>query len=183
MVRHSFVIDKPSLVTGTLGGAAGAVLFACVLYVAPVAGAAFLDLPRLVGWIFSADEATALWVGFWLLFLVGWLFLPLVLSGVWELLPGDRVTFRGALARGVVFGAALWLVAGLLLPLLSGLGRAGSVQDPGFFGLQLGLGAAAALLVASLGYGLVAALIAAMAQGLAPIDALGWEGHGAGRAA
>lgn len=173
-MRQTSLIERPSLILATLGGAAGAVLFGAVLRVAPAAGAAPVELTAAVGGLFTSGAA-ALWWGAILLFLIGWLVLPLLMAAAWASLPGHRESVGGALLKGSLLGVGLWAVVGLLLPVLG--------VEAGLFAAAAGMGAAAALLLASLGYGIIAAAIAGMGRGIAPLHTLGWEGHGAGRAA
>jgi hypothetical protein len=182
-VRKDAVLGRPSMIAATLGGAGGAVLAGAVLNLAPVAGAVAIDLPVLLGGVFTGSPLTALWMGWLVLFVAAWLIVPMLLVAAWERLPGDPVSTGGALLKGVAAGIAVWIVVGLTLPLVASLSQVGMGDGPGLFGLGTGPGAALALLVASLGYGLVLGAIASVSRGLAPLNTLGWEGHGAGRAA
>lgn len=172
-MRKTSLIEQPSLILATLGGAAGAVFFGALLHLAPAAGAPSFELAASVGGLFTAGAA-ALWWGAILLFLIGWLALPLLMAAAWTSLPGHPESAGGTLLKGSLVGLGLWVVAGLLLPVLG--------TGIGLFAAAGGMGAAGALLIASLGYGLVAAAIAGMGRGITPLETLGWEGHGAGRA-
>jgi hypothetical protein len=182
-MRKDAVLGRPSMIAATLGGAGGAVLAGAVLNVAPVAGARPIDLPVLLGGVITGSPAAALWVGWVSLFVVAWLIVPMALVAAWDRLPGKPVSTGGALLKGAMAGIGVWFAVGLLEPLIASLTRIDGAVSPGLFGLGAGLGAAAALLVASLGYGLVLGAIASVSRGLAPLNTLGWEGHGAGRAA
>jgi hypothetical protein len=182
-VRNDIMIGRPSLITATLGGAAGAILSGAVLQVARAAGAAAPDLPLLAGGLLTTAPGTAIWLGWLLHFLGGWLLIPVVLVAGWHALPGGDESVAGALLRGAIAGGVVWIGTGLALPLLSALTRVEGVAAPGLFALDAGAGAALALLASSIGYGLVLGAIASMSQGLAPLHTLGWEDHSAGRAA
>lgn len=182
MVRPSLTADKPAVPVATLGGAVGAILATSILFLLPAAGFPDPRLASLVGGLVSGREGTAVWIGFSILFVVAWLALPIVLTWIWRSLPGHPVRFRGAVLRGVLFGLLVWAVGGLLLPLLGVLTRV-PVEAPGFFALGTGGLGALAFLAACLAYGLVTAIVANLGGGFRPLDALGWEGHGAGHAA
>jgi hypothetical protein len=185
-VRKDSVLGRPSLIAATLGGAAGGVLAGTILELAPAVGAPALHMPLLVGGMLSATPETAVWAGWLLLLVAGWLVVPGLLIAIWATLPGAPESVGGALLKGAAAGVGVWIVVGLTLPVIAGVSRvdaAGATGAPGLFGLGAGGGGAMALLIASLGYGLVLGAIASMSRGLAPLNTLGWGGHGAGRAA
>lgn len=165
-MRKSIQLERPSLILATLGGAAGGLFFGAALQVAIAAGAPSLGLTAALG---------GLWVGTVVAFVAAWLVVPLLMVALWKKLPGHPESLPGALVKGALFGVGAWVLAGM------GLGLTGA--RGGWFGAAQGTGGAAALLVASLGYGLIASAIASMGRGMAPLNALGWEGHSAGRAA
>lgn len=165
-MRKTIQLGRPSLILATLGGAAGVLFFGAALAVSAAAGAPAIGLTEAAG---------GRWVGTIIAFVTGWLVLPGALVAVWKVLPGHPQSLGGALLKGALFGVGVWLLVGLLLPLLG--------ARAGLFGAAEGVGGAIALLVASVGYGLVSAAIASMGRGMAPLHTLGWEGHGAGRAA
>lgn len=165
-MRKTIMLERPSLILATLGGAAGVLFFAAALAVAETAGAPAMGLTEALG---------GLWLGSMAAFLVGWLVLPILMVASWKTLPGHPESLPGALLKGGLFGLAVWALAGLLLGALGARG--------GWFGAAGGLGGAVSLLVAALGYGLLAGAIASMGRGMAPLHTLGWEGHSAGRAA
>lgn len=167
----------------TLGGAVATVLGGSILHAAPALGLPFMDVPLLLGGVFTADAAGAFWLGWALFFVGGWLVLPLILFLLWTSLPGDPVGFGGAVSRGLLFGAGLALLSGVGVWALSAIARVPGVEGLGFFALGLGAAGLFLLLLLSLGYALALTLVAAMGQGLSPIDALGWVNHGAGSAA
>lgn len=165
-MRKTILLGRPSLILATLGGAAGALFFAAALSVAQIAGAPAIAAPDALG---------GLWLGAVVVFMAGWLVLPILLVAVWKTLPGHPESLPGALLKGALFGLGVWALVGVLLGALGAPG--------GWFGAAVGLGGAVALLVAALGYGLVTTAIASMGRGIAPLHTLGWEGHSAGRAA
>lgn len=187
MVSSAPVIHKPhpSLFPLTiLGGLVATVLLAALLHLAPVLGLPFIDLPLVVGAVFAEDPDTALQIGYAAFLSAGVLVFPLLLSGLWPALPGDDITFRGALLKGLLAGMVLWVLSGAVLALYGVLGRlpSGELQDPGLFGLGAGLLGPVVLLVEQLAYGLSLAVVAAMGRGISPVDTIGWmwTSHGAG---
>lgn len=163
-MRKTILQGRPSMILATLGGAAGVLFFAAALALtAHGRGAA------------AADAAAVPWAAVIVGLLLGWLVLPGLLVTGWKKLPGDPESAGGALAKGVVFGLVAWAAAGVLLPLLG--------AAVGWFGAGRGLAGVLALMVAGLGYGVITAAVASMGRGMAPLEAMGWEGHGAGRAA
>ncbi len=177
MAKPGPIVIQPPILLSTLGGVVGILLFTALLYLAPLAGSAVIDYPRLIGGIFTPQPETAFWLGYAIFFLIGWLLWPPIMAMYWSSLPGDDIRFTGALQKGLLWGAALWVVAGLLLPLLGLLTRAEGVANPGFFGIEAGIGAAAFFLVGHLAYGVVVAVIGTMARGISAIETLGVEGY------
>lgn len=167
-----------------LGGFAGTVLLTASLRLAASLGATVVDLPALLGTILSDNPGTSFDAGHAIFAVVGIFVLPLLLALLWPLTPGDRFTFRGALLKGLLFGLALTVLAGVLLPVLGLLSKADGVGflEPGPFGLALGLLGPLQLLVGAQLYSLAFALVAAMARGLQPVDSVGWGwwSHGSG---
>jgi hypothetical protein len=167
--------------TAFVAALAGTILMLALVYAAPALGVPLVDYPLLLGGVFSADPGVALGLGAAIFLALGVLVLGLVLALAWTSLPGDPVAFRGAALKGLLFGLALWVLSGLLLPALGAVSRL-DVDGPGLFALDTGPLAALWLLVLHLAYGLATALVAAMAQGVAPGDVLGWmwTSHGGG---
>jgi hypothetical protein len=167
-----------------LGGFTGTVLLTAALRLTSSRGVAVVDLPLLMGGLFSGDPSTAFTAGHALFLVAGIGVLPLVLAALWPFAPGSRFTFRGALVRGGIFGLGLFVLAGILVPLLGAVSQLGgaSFLEPGPFGLGLGLWGPLQLLFATQLYAGTAALVAAMPRGLQPMDAVGWGwwSHGSG---
>ena len=179
MRRPAAGVPRPSLVLATLGGAVGVLLLSALLFLAPALGFPFLDLPHLMGGIFTESAGAAFWLGFALFFLGGWLIAPLLFLLLWPMLPGGaEVNLGNGLLKGVIWGVLLWVVSGLLLPVLGWINQLAGLENPGFFALGAGVLAALALLLGHLLYGAVLGLVAVMARGIAPIDTLGWYEYG-----
>jgi hypothetical protein len=124
-----------------LGGLTGSVLLTAGIRLASSHDVAVVDLPQLLGGVFSGDASTAFTTGHTLFLIAGVLVLPLMLAALWPFAPGDRFTYGGALIRGAIFGLALLVLTGILLPLLGALSRLPGVDalEPGPFGLGLGV--------------------------------------------
>ncbi len=167
-----------------LGGFTGTVLLTAALRLASSLDVAVVDLPQLLGGVFSGEQQTAFTAGHTVFLAVGVLVLPLLLAALWPFAPGSRFTFGGALVRGALFGLALFALGGILLPLLGALTQLADVGvlNPGPFGAGLGLAGVLQLLLGTQLYAVTTALVAAMPQGLQPLDAVGWGwwSHGSG---
>jgi hypothetical protein len=159
-----------------LGGFTGTVLLTAGLRLTSSREVAVVDLPLLMGGLFSGDESTAFTAGHTLFLAAGIGVLPLALAALWPFAPGSRFTFRGALVRGTLFGLGLFVLAGVLVPVLGAAGQTGeaSFLDPGPFGIGLGVWGPLQLLLGTQLYAVTAALVAAMPRGLQPMDAVGW---------
>jgi hypothetical protein len=167
-----------------LAGFTATVILTALLRLAAAFGATVVDLPQLIGSVFSADPATVFAVGHTVFVVTGVFILPLAMALLWPLTPGNRFTFRGALVKAALFGLALFALAGVLLPLLGILSTLPDVgfAEPGPFALGLGPSGTAQLLLGTQLYTLSAALVSAMPRGLQPLDAIGWGwwSHGSG---
>jgi hypothetical protein len=159
-----------------LGGLTGTVLLTAAIRLASSRDVAVVDLPQLLGGVFSGSEQTAFTTGHTLFLIAGILVLPLMLAALWPFAPGDRFTYRGALIRGAIFGLALFVLAGVLLPLLGVLSRlpGADALDPGPFALGRGVPGPLQLLLATQVYSVTMALVAQMPRGLQPMDIVGW---------
>jgi hypothetical protein len=167
-----------------LGGFTGTVLLTALLRLLAGIGVRVADVPLLLGGAFSSDAGTVFGVGHALFVVAGVFVLPLGLALLWPLTPGDRFTFGGALVKGALWGVVLFVVVGILLPLLGLISKLPDVgvSNPGPFGLGLGLSGPVQLLLGTQVYSLTSAVVAAMARGLQPLDAVGWGwwSHGSG---
>ncbi len=184
---HAPVIHKPHPAfapTSLLGGLVGTLLMTAVIYGAPALDLPLIDIPRLLGALFTANPDVALGVGYTIFFFFGTVVFALALSFLWPILPGDPVQFRAALLKGLVGALALLMTTGLLLPLLGAVSQVPQreLEDPGFFGLALGPLGLVVLVTGLLVYGVGFALVAAMARAISPADTLGWiwTSHGSG---
>lgn len=181
------VIHKPhpSLFPLTiLGGMVATVLLMALTHLGPVWDLPLIDMPLLVGGVFSADPDTAFRTGHAVFILAGIFVFALSLSIVWAQLPGDDTRFPGATLKGLVWGLFLWVLSGLVLPLLGGLNQLPLTENPGLFALEHGVLGPIWLLVLQLSYGLVLTTVAGLGHGLQPIDTIGWmwTSHGSGEA-
>lgn len=179
-IRPTALNVGPSVLMLLLGGLVGTLLLSALLFAAPVFGFPFVDIPHLVGGIFTESPAGGFWLGFWLFFLTGWLVFAPALLLVWHLLPGEPIGFVGALIKGLLWGTLLWVLSGVLLPVFGWLNQIDGLENPGFFALGEGVLAALGVLLGHLAFGAAVALVAAMAQGIAPLDTLGWMGYRVG---
>lgn len=180
MVKPAVLNPRASMILLVVGGTIGTILLSSLIYTAPAFGLPSIEIPLLVGGIFSANPMVAFWLGYVLFFLTGVFVFAPGLAIVWSALPGKGVGFVGALIKGVVWGAILWVVGGLMLPMFGMLNRIDALPNPGFFGLSLGILGAAGILAGHLVYGVVVAITAMMSQGIQPLATVGWRGHGYG---
>ncbi len=176
MRRPAVLAPTPAAVSTLTGSLVATLLLTAIIFSAPAFALPFIDIPRLIGGVFTSSAAVAFWLGYWLFFAAGVFVFGPLLALAWEALPGYPIGFGGALAKGVVFGGALWVLMGLVLPVLGSLNRAG-IGNPGLFALGEGIAGAAVLLAGHIAYGLTAALVSAMPQGIKPLDTLGWMNH------
>ncbi len=167
-----------------LGGLTGTVIVTALLRLSAALGVRVVDLPRLLGSVVSSDVSTGFDIGHGVFVVAGVFVLPLALALLWPLTPGDRFTFRGALLKGGVWGLVLFILAGILLPLLGLLSKTPQVglADVGPFAVGLGLYGPLQLLIGTELYALTSAVVAGMARGLQPLDSVGWGwwSHGSG---
>ena len=177
MVRPSPLQPQPSLLLLLVGGATATLLISALLYLAPAFGLPFIDLPRLTGGLFTEDAGLALGLGYAIFFISGAFVMPFVLGTLWPTLPGDPVRFPGAALKGAAFGAAFFVLSGLLTWVLGWFNQLEELVLPGLFALNLGLVAAVLLLLGHLVYGVAAALVGAMGRNISPIDTIGWDGY------
>ena len=179
MLMPDVLSSRPGALLSLLGGLVAALLDNALLFALPAFGLPFIDAPHLVGGLFTAAPTPAFWIGFWIEFVIGTAVLPLVLWTAWPRLPGAAVGLLGAAVKGIIWGLVLWVLAGLLLPLAGAMNHIAPsiVPRPGFFAASLGLSGAVVLLAAHVAYGLALTLVAAMGQGIAGLDTLGWPGH------
>ncbi|MBW3672343.1 MAG: hypothetical protein KY432_11815 [Acidobacteria bacterium] len=182
MVYPAELNPNPSILLLAIGGVVGTILLSSLIYLAPVLGLPSIDVPLLVGGIFTTFQPAAFWIGFAVFFFVGVFIFAPALTLAWVFMPGRGVGLSGALLKGLLWGGGLWLLGGLMLPLFALLNRVEGVEDPGFFAIRLGLLGAGGFLAGHLLYGVVIALTTATSHGIMPMETIGWHGHGRGNA-
>lgn len=167
VVRPRVLVPVPSVLMAAIGGVVATVLFAAIGVSA--------DMLRTLGGIFTSDGTIALCVGFVIVLGTGIFVAPAAMVAAWSALPGDEIGIGGALMKGAMCGVAVWLLSGIAFGIAAALNRVPDVHPPGLFAARAGFGAAAALFIGSIVYGIAVAAIAAMERALSPIDALGWK--------
>ncbi|MDX1665322.1 MAG: hypothetical protein R3272_16130 [Candidatus Promineifilaceae bacterium] len=177
MVKPSVMQPRPALLLLLLAGATATILITALLYLAPAFGLPLVDLPLLVGGIFSEDRDVALGLGYAIFFLSGTFLIPFLLGVAWSRLPGDPVTFPGAVLKGLLFSIGFFILSGLTIWVLGWLNQIDALEVGGPFALNQGLTAALILLLGHLVYGVAAGLVAAMGRNISPIDVVGWDGY------
>lgn len=179
MIRPAQLNPKPGIVLTLTGGLVGSLLLSALLFLAPSLGIPFIDIPHLVGGLFTESPTGAFWLGFWLFFAGGTLVLGPALTIAWPLLPDWGNGLVAAVVKGLAWGAALWILSGLLLPLMGVLNQLAPsvVRNPGFFAISTGILGALGLLGGHLAFGLSVALVAQMGRGISPLDVMGWPSY------
>ncbi len=167
-----------------LAGLTATVLLTALIRLLSTLGMTVIDMPALLGGLFSDEPRTVFAAGHAMFVIAGVLVLPLGLALLWPLTPGDRFTYRGALLKGALWGAILFALAGILLPVLGVLNKPPAVTfaSPGPFALGVGWLGPFQLLVGTQLYALTSAVVAQMPRGLQPMDTVGWGwwSHGSG---
>jgi uncharacterized membrane protein YagU involved in acid resistance len=139
---------KPNLGRAILGGIAGTIVLTMLMYIgAPMMGVPKMDIAAMLGSMLGG------WTMGMVMHLVnGTILFPLIYAFVlFSKLRGGPVT------KGILWGATLWLVAGLVVMPMMGAGLFGTANG--------GMMAAAASFMGHLIYG---ALLGAIAGGPAP---------------
>lgn len=135
-----------------LGGFLGTVAFTVLVYMAPMMGLPPMDLPTLLGAMFTTNMSLAFAIGLVMHFLFGSAILAMAYSFfVANALPGP------SWLKGVIYGVGVWLVAmAVLMPMVGivhPLVASGMMKAPGFFLGSMGPMAAVGSLIAHLAYG------------------------------
>lgn len=177
MIRPIAMQPGAAFPLALMGGATATILASALLYLAPAVGLPLLDIPLLVGGVLTVDSGLALGVGYGLFFLSGAFVVPFLLASVWSRLPGRAIGLVGAMIKGVIFGITFFVLSGVAVWILGIWNRLDGLASPSLFALNLGLGGPVVLLLIHLAYGLAAALVVGMAQGISPMDIMGWEGY------
>jgi hypothetical protein len=167
VVRPRVLVPAPSLLMAAIGGIVATVLFAAIALSA--------DALRTLGGIFTSHATVALAIGSVIALGIGVIVAPAAMVAAWSALPGKAIGIGGALTKGATAGVAVWLLSGLTFGIAGAFNRVPDVNPPGLFAARAGFGAAAALMLGSIVYGIAVAAIAAMERALSPIDALGWK--------
>lgn len=169
--------EHPPPLLAFVGGATGTVLIAACMQLAPAFGLPLLDLPRLTGGAVTSAPGLALGIG-WTVFVIGGaIAAPLLLSLAWPRLPGAETGPAGALLKGAAFGTAMWVLSGLVLPVLGALGRLGDAEGLGLFARHAGWSGVAMLLAGHLLYGVALAVISDTGRGMGVLETIGWPGY------
>jgi hypothetical protein len=179
LLRPPTLNARPGLLLCMLGGLVGTLLLNALMFLAPTLGFPFIDIPHLMGGVVTRSPTAAFWLGFWINFLPGVVVFAPAFDLAWDFIPGPRVGLLAAPLKGIAWGTALWVLSGLMLPVVGALNRLdpGVVRNPGLFALREGVLGALGLLGGHLAYGVALALVAAMGQGIFPTDTLGWTGY------
>jgi hypothetical protein len=168
---------SPSPLILILGGFIGTVLLSSWLFVAPVLGLGFIDVPHAIGGIVTSNPQIAFGIGIVLFFFGGtFVVAPLILS-IWSTAPGSEMRLGGALLKGLLWGIALWFVTGVALGIATAINRVDAVLLPGFFGAAAGAAAVVWLLIGCLLYGITLTAIASVEHGVTALDTVGWTGY------
>ena len=113
LIRPTVLNARPGIIIPVIGGVAGTLILTAGMYLAPLLGFPFIDIPHLMGGILTADPDGALVTGFWLHFVAGAILFPIVFGLVWPLLPGPMTGLVGDVIKGLSWG--LGLCASILL--------------------------------------------------------------------
>lgn len=171
------VQQHPPPLLALVGGLTATLLLTSCMHLAPLLGLPFLDMPRLIGGVFTSAPAAALGIGFALFLLGGAVVAPLLLALFWPQLPGRESGLTGSLLKGVILGLALWFLSGLFLPVLGAVNRLAGLEGPGLFAWGTGWGGVASHLLGHLVYGAVLGAVTAMGQGMGVLETAGWPGY------
>ena len=122
-----------------------------LMYLAPTMGMPKMDIATMLGTMFFASPALALWLGMLIHLTIGSLLFPAVYHFALQPENGSGT------GRGLVFGFALWAAANLIvMPMMSTIHpmvRSGMMTAPGLLLLHLGAMAPVGSLIGHLLYG------------------------------
>lgn len=179
MIEPAILQPRPSLLLSVVGGIVATILLMALTFLSPVLGFPFFDIPRITGGMFVRDPNVAFWLGTAIFFFGGAIGWPIVFNVAYAFLPGRDVGAVGAAVKGSIYGVILWVISGVALPLgvMFNHFSSESLGHPGAFGFGAGMLGAIGLFGGHLLYGVALALIISMAQGMKPLDALGWASH------
>jgi len=179
LIRPTVINARPGIIIPVIGGFAGTILLTAGMYLAPIVGFPFFDVPHVMGGIFTSNPTVALGIGFCLHFLNGAVIFPILFGLFWPIIPGPMTGLVGDCVKGLCWALLLWLASGLMLPIAQALNRLppGTFEPPGFFGLGFGARGVFALLAGHVLYGIPLGLTCYMAADIFPLETLGWRGY------
>jgi hypothetical protein len=143
-----------NIIGAIVAGLAGTVVISMLMAMAPRMGMPKMAIWEMLGTMFSKEGNLAL--GWIMHFMMGVVF-AIIYAALWAVGIGSAT-----LLSGVVFGAAHFLVAGLMMggiPMLHAGIKAGTVQAPGVLMLNSGVMGFMGGLIGHAIYGLVVALV------------------------
>ena len=140
-------------VRAVVAGIAATAAMTMLMMVAPKMGMPEMPIARMLGSMFASPDRAVL-PGMIMHFIIGGVLFSLVYAWMLEpRLPG------GAAVRGLIYGFVVWIVAGLMMPvvgMMHPLIKAGGMHSPGLFMIGMGgMLAAIGSLMGHLLYGLV----------------------------
>lgn len=179
VIRPTVINARPGIIIPMIGGFAGTVLLTAGMYLAPIFGLPFIDVPHVMGGIFTSSPTVAIGIGFCLHFLNGAVIFPILFGLFWPALPGPMTGIVSDCIKGLSWAVALWIASGLAMPVAEALNRLppGVFEPAGVFGFGKGAPGAFALLAGHLLYGLALGLTCYMAADIFPMETLGWRGY------
>jgi hypothetical protein len=143
-----------NIIGAIVAGLAGTVVISMLMAMAPRMGMPKMAIWEMLGTMFSKEGNLAL--GWIMHFMMGVVF-AIIYAALWAVGIGSAT-----LLSGVVFGAAHFLVAGLMMggmPMMHAGIKAGTVQAPGVLMLNSGVMGLMGGLIGHAVYGLVVALV------------------------
>ncbi|MBI3244678.1 MAG: hypothetical protein HYZ49_20560 [Chloroflexi bacterium] len=144
-----------NIIGAIVAGVVGTIVMSMIMLMAPMMGMPKMAIWEMLGSMFSKDGNNAL--GWVMHFMMGVIF-AVIYAALWAAGLGSA-TWAG----GLVFGAAHWLIAGLMMggvPMMHAGIKAGTVKAPGV--LMLNMGGMMGFMGGLIGhviYGLVVALV------------------------
>ena len=143
-----------NIIGAIVAGVVGTIVMSMIMVMAPKMGMPKMAIWEMLGSMFSKDGNNAL--GWVMHFMMGVIF-AIIYAALWAVGIGS-VTW----ASGLIFGAAHWLIAGLMMggvPMMHAGVKAGTVKAPGLYMMSAGgMMAFAGGLIGHVVYGLVVAL-------------------------
>lgn len=142
-----------------LGGFLGTVAFTMLMFAGPMMGMPPMDLPTVLGTMFTTNMSLAFVIGLLIHFFIGSIILALVYYlFVRDVLPGAYWL------RGLIYAVGVWLVAMVvvmpMMDVVHPLVVSGMMKGPGFFVSSMGPMAAVGSLIGHLIYGAILGALA-----------------------